>query len=185
MACLTSVIFALALLVVGTAARVTTLIASGAIAFMVAIFVVARYGPIYSTHRCGIDGERILRARLLSSGLSDEYTAYYNVPMNHGSGISDVDCILVGPSGMYLFEVKHHHGLILHRNGNWARIKVGHRGTPYRGQVGDPSRQLSRNIRNLKELLGTLQMASGFTAPSSSRTRGPYSMSRGSDGSGP
>jgi hypothetical protein len=56
--------------------------------------------------------------------LSDEYTAYYNFPVNGDGGIFDIDYILVGPSGVYVFEVKHHHGLILHRNGNWARIKV-------------------------------------------------------------
>ena len=73
--------------------------------------------------------------------------------MNGNGGIFDIDCILVGPSGLFVFEVKHHHGLILYRNRTWARIKVGRRGTPYRGQLGNPSHQLSRNIRKLKELL--------------------------------
>ena len=70
---------------------------------------------------------RSLRAHLLSSGLSDDYTAYYNLPLNGNGRISDIDCILVGPSGLFVFEVKHHHGLILYRNGIWARIKVGRR----------------------------------------------------------
>ena len=58
------------------------------------------------------------------------------------------------PPGLFVFEVKHHHGLILCRNGIWSRIKVGRQGTLYRGQLGDPSGQLYRNIRKLKELLG-------------------------------
>ena len=95
-------------------------------------------------------------------GLSDDYTAYYNLPLNGNGRASDIDCILVGPSGLFVFEVKHHHGLILYRNGVWARIKVGRRGTLYRGQLGDPSGQLYRNIRKLKELLGKDQIkASG------------------------
>ena len=96
-------------------------------------------------------------------------------PFERQRKASDIDCILVGPSGLFVFEVKHHHGLILYRNriwsglkwadrellclyiyrnGVWARIKVGRRGTLYRGQLGDPSGQLYRNIRRLKELLG-------------------------------
>jgi Nuclease-related domain len=152
--CLAWIMVALALLVAGTAAGVTFIILPGAVIFVISILVVTRRGPIYATYRYGVHGERVLRAHLLSSGLSDEYTAYYNFPVNGNGGIFDIDCILVGPSGVYVFEVKHHHGLILHRNGNWARIKVGRRGTPYRGQLGNPSHQLSRTIRKLKELLG-------------------------------
>ena len=151
--CLAWVIFALTLLIAGIATGVALIIVSGTVAFMISIFVVARHGPMYATYRCGVQGERILRAHLLWSGLSDEYAAYYNFPVNGNGRISDIDCILVGPSGLFVFEVKHHHGLILYRNGNWARIKVGRRGTPYRGQLGNPSHQLSRNIRKLKELL--------------------------------
>ena len=120
---------------------------------MVTLFVVATHGPVYAAYRSGIRGERVLRAHLLSSGLPDEYAAYYNLPLNGNGRTSDVDCVLVGPSGLFVFEVKHHHGLILYRNGVWARIKAGRRGTLYQGHLGDPSGQLYRNIRKLKELL--------------------------------
>jgi hypothetical protein len=121
---------------------------------MVTLFVAASAGPTYVAYRCGIRGEQILRAHLLASGLGDDYTAYYNLPLNGRGKVSDIDCILVGPSGLFVFEVKHHHGFILYRNGIWARIKAGRMGTLYRGQLGDPSGQLYRNIRKLKELLG-------------------------------
>jgi hypothetical protein len=74
--------------------------------------------------------------------------------LNGNGRTSDIDCVLVGPSGLFVFEAKHHHGLILYRNGMWGRVKVGRRGTLYRGQLGNPSGQLYRNIRKLKELLG-------------------------------
>ena len=121
---------------------------------MVALFVVVKRGPLYATYRCGIQGEQVLRVHLLSSGLGDEYTAYYNLPLNGNGKLSDIDCVLVGPFGLFVFEAKHHHGLILYRNGVWARIKAGRRGTRYWGQLGNPSGQLYRNIRKLKELLG-------------------------------
>ena len=131
---------------------------SGVVATMVALFIAATHGPACVTYRCGILGEQAVRVRLFWSGLGDEYTAYYNLPLNSNGSASDIDCVLVCPSGLFVFEVKHHHGLIFYRNGIWTRIKVGQRGTLYRGQLGDPSGQLYRNIRKLKELLREAQV---------------------------
>ncbi len=152
--CLAWVMVALALLIAGIAAGVAFIIVSGVVALVIAIFVAATGGPAYATYHCGILGEQVLQAHLLSSGLGDKYTAYYNLTLNGNGRVSDIDCVLVGPSGLFVFEVKHHHGLIFCRHRNWARIKVGRRGTLYRGQLGDPSHQLSHNMRKLKELLG-------------------------------
>jgi len=142
------------LLLAGIATGVAAVLVSGVVAVVGAVFVAVTRGPSYTAYRCGIRGERVLRAHLLSSGLPDDYTAYYNLPLNGNGRVSDIDCILVGPSGVFVLEAKHHKGLILYRNGVWARIKAGRRGTLYQGQLGDPSGQLYRNIRRLKELLG-------------------------------
>ncbi len=152
--CVAGAVVALILLLAGIATGVGFILVSGVVAIVIALFVAATHGPSYATYRCGIRGEYVLRAHLLSLGLRDEYTAYYNLSLNGNGRISDIDCILVGPFGLFVFEAKHHHGLILYRNGVWARIKVGRRGTLYGGQLGNPSGQLSRNIRKLKELLG-------------------------------
>jgi hypothetical protein len=153
-ACVAWAMAAMTLLLAGIATGIAVILASGAVAVVVTLFVVATRGPVYVAYRCGIRGEQILRAQLLSSGLPDDYTAYYNLPLNGNGKLSDIDCILVGPFGLFVFEAKHHHGLILYRNGVWARIKAGRRGTRYWGQLGNPSGQLYRNIRKLKELLG-------------------------------
>jgi hypothetical protein len=142
------------LLLAGIVTGTAVVLASGVVAVMIALFVAAARGPVYTAYRCGIRGEQALRAHLFASGLDDDHTAYYNLPSNGNGSASDIDCIIVGPSGLFVFEAKHHHGLILYRNGVWARIKVGRRGTPYRAQLGNPSSQLYRNIRKLKELLG-------------------------------
>jgi len=152
-ACLAWVVVALSLLFAGIATGFAVILISGFAAAVITLFVAATCGSVYTAYRCGIRGEQVLRAHLLSSGLRDEYTAYYNLPLNGNGRNSDIDCVLVGPCGLFVFEAKHHHGLILCRNGIWARIKVGRRGTLYGGQLGNPSGQLSRNIRKLKELL--------------------------------
>lgn len=145
---------AMTVLLAGIVTGVAFIVVSGVVATIVALFVAATRGSVYTAYRCGIRGEHVLRAHLLSSGLNGDYAAYYNVPLNGNGRISDIDCVLVGPSGLFVFEVKHHRGLILYRNGIWSRIKVGRRGTLYRGQFGDPSGQLYRSIRKLNELLG-------------------------------
>jgi len=153
-ACVPSAVVAIILLLAGIATGVAFIVISGVVATSVALFITATHTSPYATYRCGIRGEQVLRAHFLSSQLGDQYTAYYNLPLNGNRRTSDVDCILVGPSGLFVFEAKHHQGLILYRNGVWARIKVGRRGALYGGQLGDPSGQLSRNIRKLKDLLG-------------------------------
>jgi hypothetical protein len=153
LACVAWAVVAMILLFAGIATGVTIILISGGVAVMITLFVAATRGPSYTAYRCGIRGEQNFRAHLLASGLRDDYTAYYNLPLNGNRKASDIDCILVGPSGLFVFEVKHHHGLILYRNGVWARIKMGRMGVLYQGQLGNPSGQLNRNIRRLKELL--------------------------------
>jgi hypothetical protein len=154
LACLAWAMVVITLLVAGIATGIVLIVVSGMVATMVTLFVAASAGPTYVAYRCGIRGEQILRAHLLAWGLGDDYTAYYNLPLNGKGKVSDIDCILVGPSGFFVFEVKHHHGFVFYRNGIWAQIKAGRMGTLYRGRLGDPSGQLYRNIRKLKELFG-------------------------------
>ncbi len=154
MACVAWIGAAAILLFAGIAVGSAFTIVPGFLAVAVALFVLATRGPVYTTYRCGICGEQALRANLIALELDNDYTAYYNLPLNDDGGVSDIDCVLVGPSGVFVFEVKHHNGVILYRNKVWARIKVGRRGSPYWGRLGDPSGQLYRNVRKLKELLG-------------------------------
>ncbi len=145
---------ALTLLLAGIATGFVVIIVSGTVAVVAALFVAATHGPVHTAYRCGIRGKQALRAHLHALGLGDDYTAYYNLPLNDNGRASDIDCVLVGPSGLFVFEVKHHNGVILYRNGVWVRTKIGRRGALYGGPIGDPSGQLYRNIRKLKELLG-------------------------------
>jgi len=96
----------------------------------------------------GIDGEPIFRQELREL-LGNGWTAFCNQPTGHG----DIDCVLVGPSGLFAFEIKHHWGLIIYQNGRWLQLKVGAHGKPYRGSLKNPSLQLLAGVRSLKERL--------------------------------
>ncbi len=96
--------------------------------------------------RVGLKGEEDLKERL-SDTLSDDYTAFFNLPFGRG----DIDCFLIGPTGAYLFDVKSHKGYILYSDGQWSQLKVGRKGRVYRGEhIKDPSLQLRRGIQEIK-----------------------------------
>ena len=98
----------------------------------------------------GIKGENILE-KTLSESLSDEYTAFFNIPIESGG---DIDCLVIGPTGIYLFEAKNHKGYILCIDDSWSQVKVGKNGKVYDGEyIKDPSSQLRKGIFEVKRVL--------------------------------
>jgi hypothetical protein len=112
-----------------------------------------RISDDYCTYEDGWDGEMLFRQRLAGLALPDSWTAWYGVPAgrNAKGKIIDTDCILLGPGGLFAFEVKHYTGFTVCADGRWERLKVGRMGTPYRGRIGSPSGQLAHNLMSLKE----------------------------------
>jgi hypothetical protein len=97
----------------------------------------------------GIEGEEILRNGLREI-LSDEYIAFFNIPLRRG----DIDCFVIGPTGAYLFDVKNHNGYVLYANGSWSQTKVGRRGKVYSGEnMKNPSSQVRTGLFEMKKFL--------------------------------
>ena len=67
-ACLAWTGVAMTLPLAGIATGFAVILVSGFAAIVVALFVAATCGPVYTAYRCGIRGEQVLRAHLLSSG---------------------------------------------------------------------------------------------------------------------
>ncbi len=61
------------------------------------------------TWSSGRRGEMLFRQTLGGLELSDSWAAWYGVPVgrNKDGEIIDTDCILLGPGGLFVFEVKH------------------------------------------------------------------------------
>jgi len=98
--------------------------------------------------RAGLAGEEILRNKLHQI-LSDDYVGFFSLPLVRG----DIDCLLVGPTGVFLFNAKNHKGVIRQHNGCWEQEKRGRRGKVYKVEMKDPSRQIRREIAQIKEFL--------------------------------
>lgn len=96
----------------------------------------------------GIQGEEKVRAQLRKI-LSSDYFVFYNYPSPHG----DIDALVVGPTGVYVLEVKNINGHITVDGDNWDRIKIGRGGTAYKPKIGSPSLQAKRNATFVRDLL--------------------------------
>ncbi|WP_083960790.1 nuclease-related domain-containing protein [Thermodesulfobacterium hveragerdense] len=77
----------------------------------------------------------------------------FGVPLNH---LGDIDCFLVGPKGAFIIEAKNHKGFIRYTEGGWDHIKIGRKGTAYRGNIGNISAQISKQLNHLKHEVPTL-----------------------------
>ena len=126
----------------------------------------------------GLEGEKALR-KALKRMLPDEYTAFFNIIPEGGR---EIDCLLIGPSGVYVFEAKHSKGEISLNENGWRQIK-GRGKNAYYKNPGSPSRQirgavggLKRYLRN-KEIDVWIEAVLVFTHPEAA-----LSISRDTDG---
>ncbi|MCX5814142.1 MAG: nuclease-related domain-containing protein [Proteobacteria bacterium] len=117
--------------------------AMGIIPAVAGLFITRDQMKKRSICKTGLAGEEALGIYLKNT-LPDEYTAFYNVPVEHG----DIDdCLLMGPGGLYAIEVKNHKGVITYSDNAWRQVKTGRGGTSYTGNIKNPSFQLIKNIR--------------------------------------
>ncbi|MFH1835720.1 MAG: nuclease-related domain-containing protein [Methanobacteriota archaeon] len=85
------------------------------------------------------------------SKLDDGYILLNNVvvPPNWG----DADHIILGPNGLFVVETKAVGGSVECNGDSWSRFKVGGRGFSYPVKIGNPSSQVKRNAKSLKDLV--------------------------------
>ncbi len=99
--------------------------------------------------RSGLTGQRKVEETL--SVLDDSYTLINNLSLPFKN--CDIDHVLIGPKGVFLLETKHYKGEVSCIGDRWEYQKIGRNGGVYRGYISNPSRQLKRNIWELKTYL--------------------------------
>ncbi|MFH1126366.1 MAG: nuclease-related domain-containing protein [Candidatus Altiarchaeota archaeon] len=83
--------------------------------------------------------------------LKDDYVLIRNVVIPPSRG--DIDYILVGPTGIFAIETKNVGGVVSCDGDRWGRHKVGRRGRFYRLEIGNPSMQVKRSAKTLKDFI--------------------------------
>jgi len=129
------------------------LVSSSSVAYIAAfLFVIASliFFPNYTTWRIGAEGEEKI-AELLSH-LDGSYFVIHDVVLP-GMVKENIDHVVLGPNGIFVLETKNHKGYITCQGDWWTQRKIGRRGTPYFGNIGNPSKQVKRKAVLLNEFI--------------------------------
>jgi hypothetical protein len=140
-------------IVISTAATVLFIasykaVLSALVVIIFCLWALDKYKNERASLAAGIAGEELLR-KTLGSALSDDYAAFFNLKIKK---VGEIDCFLIGPSGAYLFEVKHNSGEIIHNDGGWRQLKRRGRRV-YIGRIGNPSGQLIGAVNKMRKYL--------------------------------
>lgn len=112
------------------------------------MILVNRSGEV-SIWKAGLKGQQILPKAL--HDLPDEYALINNVSLKDRS--CDIDHVVVSPKGLFAIESKHYNGEVFGQGDEWGYLKRGRAGGFYKGHIGNPAKQIKRNVWELKQRL--------------------------------
>jgi len=104
-------------------------------------------------YKSGVDGENAT-AEIVSS-LPNTYLGFQNVQVTYEGKTSELDMVVVGPTGVFIIETKNLNGTIVGNYGNpqWVQKKVGQEGTPYSKNFYNPIKQVGTHVYRLANYL--------------------------------
>ena len=103
--------------------------------------------------KSGLKGENTT-ARIVSM-LPDTYYGFQNLKITYQGKTSELDMVVVGPTGVFVIETKNMNGTIVGRydNPKWVQEKIGRGGTPYNAQFYNPIKQVGTQVYRLANYL--------------------------------
>ncbi len=156
--------------------------AAGLITAVVGIILISAFGSKASSLKYGIKGERDTAA--LIKRLPDGYYGIQNALVCFDGKQSEIDMVVVGPSGVFIVESKSRNGRIVgdYDAKYWTQHKIGRGGTPYSSDFYSPVKQVGTHVYRLANFLrengakiqveGAVYMSSKESALSLSGTPG-------------
>ncbi|HEY0607283.1 MAG TPA: nuclease-related domain-containing protein [Herpetosiphonaceae bacterium] len=132
--------------------QLAVLVGGAGLIVLVVLGVIAVAGPNerdVAIKRSGAAGESVLPQLLRS--LPDSYTLLNGVPVPGWR--ADIDHVLVGPTGIWAIEAKHHVGMVQCVGDAWGYTRLGPGGVPREGHIGSPSQQVRRAADALERYL--------------------------------
>lgn len=124
-----------------------------AIVFVIGAWLGATMSRKASIYRAGLSGERAT-AQIVRS-LPDAYFAVQNLKVTYDGKTSELDLVVVGPTGVYVIETKNLKGMVSGDYGTqqWCLNKVGRGGTPYSKTFYSPVKQVGTHVYRLVNFL--------------------------------
>ena len=106
-----------------------------------------------ASYKSGIQGEATTAG--IVRGLPDEYFGIQNMQIRYDGQSSELDMVVVGPTGVFIIETKNLNGTIVgnYDTTHWTQRKVGQQGTPYSKNFYSPVKQVGTHVYRLAHLL--------------------------------
>ena len=100
-------------------------------AFLLFGFLGARSNQKAEAYKAGVEGE-IATASIIAS-LPQNYVGIRNLEIAYEGHKSELDMVVIGPTGVFIIETKNTNGTIVghYDNPQWTQKKIGQNGTPY------------------------------------------------------
>jgi len=108
----------------------------------------AYYWPRYQTWRSGAEGEEKV-AEILGTLVDCRVLNDIVLPGEK----ENIDHVVLSRRGVFVVETKNNKGTVKCFGNSWELEKVGRRGTPYAGYIGNPSKQVKRNALMLRKFI--------------------------------
>lgn len=104
-------------------------------------------------YKSGIEGENAT-AEIISA-LPDTYCGFQNLKITYEGKTSELDMVVVGPTGVFVIETKNLNGTIVgnYDNPQWVQKKIGQQGTPYSKNFYNPIKQVGTHVYRLANCL--------------------------------
>ena len=103
--------------------------------------------------RAGLEGEKTT-AQIMEI-LPDTYCGFQNIEVAHKGKTSELDMVVVGPTGVFIIETKNHNGMIVgnYDSPQWVQKKVGRGGGSYSKSFYNPIKQVGTHVYRLANYL--------------------------------
>lgn len=118
------------------------------------LILVSSYGGKSAAEMAGIEGEEFTGG-LLSRYLPEDYCVIQNKRVTYGNNTSEIDNIVIGPTGVFIIETKNAKGLFIgdSESKNWRRIKTDNYGNRFESEVYSPVKQVGTHTYRLANYL--------------------------------
>ncbi len=101
----------------------------------------------------GLSGEAAT-AQIVAA-LPDNYCGFQNLKVTFDGKQSELDMVVVGPTGVFIIETKNMGGTVVgnYDNPQWVQKKIGQQGTPYSRNFYNPVKQVGTHTYRLAHFL--------------------------------
>lgn len=120
---------------------------------MISFLFFLQHSHIIRIYRAGYVGEK--KAGKLLSGLPRGYVKKHNIHITWNNHKSEIDYLIVGPTGVFIIEVKNMRGMIRGSEDgqNWTQNKMGKNGKMFQHAFYNPIKQVQTHAKRLAKKL--------------------------------